>query len=104
VTAPGKPEVRLDAWAVEWRKPPGGSAWIAPELGSPVLTGTTPDGRWCTTSTIVGAVGRRVETRNTVYVLGRIAPRYRAWLREHRPGWDWRRPVVVREGRVEEPA
>lgn len=50
------------------------------------------------TSRIVSVKGRTVKTRSgSTYVLGRIKPEFREWLKENRPEWDWRNPIMFKE-------
>lgn len=92
---------KIEEWSV---KPDTSDPYIAPELAPVCLYGKCydhprqPDGKCVLTSPIVAVDGRRVTTKSgTVYELGRIDPKYRAWLREHRPGWDWRKPIMAKE-------
>lgn len=91
----------------DWAVMAGPSNYFeAPELWEPRLVGAVyghpdprhPDGKRIQTSRIAAAEGRVVTTqRGTRYRLGRIDPRYRSWLQDHRPRWDWRRPITVVE-------
>lgn len=96
---------RLDNWACT----ASGSPFQAPELASLRLAGVVTghlnprheDGKSIVTSSVTGASGRIITTKNTRYRLGRIDPAYRKWLRENRPNWDWRNPVtMLKEGGV----
>lgn len=59
---------------------------------------TRPDGRNVTTSQVKTVDGRIITTRSgSLYRLGRINPAFRKWLREHRPKWDWRNPITIKE-------
>lgn len=85
---------KLENWSVTFR----GDRYTAPELRPPCLQGVVADGpragKSVITSRIVAADGRVVETwSGSKYVLGKIDPKYRAWLREHRPDWDFRNPI-----------
>lgn len=95
--------VRIDNWRVGSNQ----TGYTAPEAVCYMLVGEIQDhpnyyGRgpttWDTpkkvqTSYITGAKGRIVTTRSgTKYILGRINPAYRKWLRKSKPKWDWRNP------------
>ena len=55
-----------------------------------------PDGKEIMTSGIESIEGRLVRTRSgSVYQLGRIDPKYRAYLRETSPDWDYRNPIRI---------
>jgi len=59
-----------------------------------------PEGSSITTSAIdVSSIrGRRFRTRSgTLYVLGTIDPKFRAWLRKERPNWNHRKPLTIKE-------
>ena len=96
-------QVKIDNWAVACNQ----NGYMAPEVVSHYLVGEIrehPDWhgeghlrfgepKLVTTSRMAGASGRVVTTRSgTEYRLGRISPEYRAWLRQHKPNWNWRRP------------
>jgi len=90
--------VRLELWSMR------GDPYTAPELNPMRLQGVVyghsrkPDGKRVTTSHIVAVQGRCVKTNSgTVYRLGTVEPAYRAFLREHRPNWDWRKPITIIE-------
>ena len=88
--------VKLNNWSIVGENDP----YKAPELRKKYLQGKVfghlqvEDGKMVTTSSIQSFSGRKVRTRNTLYVLGKIDPNYRKWLREHRPNWDWREPLT----------
>jgi hypothetical protein len=48
------------------------------------------------TSSINEINGRTVYTKSgSVYILGRINPEYRKWLKKNSPNWNWRKPVRI---------
>ena len=48
-----------------------------------------------TSSPIVKVNGRRVFTKSgSIYRLGKIDKKFRKYLREIRPQWDWREPIT----------
>jgi len=58
------------------------------------LVGTLENGKTVKTSSVQKVEGRKITTNSgTVYVLGKIDPEYRKFLREHQPDWDWREPL-----------
>lgn len=76
--------------------------YLAPELRSISLRGDVynsgkfKDGCSITTSPVVSANGRTVETEGgSKYRLGAIDKSYRKFLKKIRPNWDWRNPVKV---------
>lgn len=89
--------VRLEQWSVYL------DPFKAPESCDKRLVGRVyghkrhKDGKMVTTSRFVAASGRVVTTASgTVYRLGRICPKYRAWLRENGIPYDSKRPVRVK--------
>jgi hypothetical protein len=89
--------IKLNNWSTTGSFDP----YLAPELhkvylqgfaiGHPKL-GDTP----VKTSWIVSVRGRLVITYSgSVYKLGRIDPKFRAWLKINRPGWLWRKPITI---------
>lgn len=95
---------RLDGWSV--------TTYLGHGLfsGSFALVGAVSghpdprhhDGKRIITSAVLSFEGRVVTTRSRRYRVGRIDPAYRRWLRENRPGWDWRRPFTVLDESVPE--
>jgi hypothetical protein len=89
---------RIENWSVNWRS---NDPYRAPECAGVAICGLVyghpqqPDGKSVKTSPIVAAKGRLVWTEHTVYELGKIDRKYRKWLRENRPDWDWRNPVTA---------
>ena len=90
-----KPVVKLHNWATVNNPDP----YTAPELQKLKLSGNAyghslfEDGKEITTTSVLSITGRKIETKNTIYVLGRIAPQFRKWLRTQRPQWNWRKPI-----------
>ena len=90
--------LKLNNWYVSGNADP----YTAPECAQPYLKGNVEghpnfeDGKHISTSPIVDAEGRVVTTRSgSTYKLGKIAPKYRKWLKENRPEWDWKIPITV---------
>ena len=90
-----KEALRLDNWSVTNNMtgyiPPEcvkvylqGFVWGHPHLGNSI----------CRTSSIQEIKGRFIKTRNTLYYLGKIDPKYRRWLKQNKPDWDWRKPII----------
>lgn len=74
-----KPKYKIENWSVT----SNGDLYTPPELQIPVLQGNIyghfrfPDGTFTTTSRIVGkALGWCVETKNSVYELGAVDPKW----------------------------
>lgn len=93
--------IRIDMWSVCFAIH---DPWLAPELKGQALHGFVNDHplfkesspKRVTTSPITKIDGRKIVTASgTVYILGRIEPKYRKWLRECRPAWDWRKPITL---------
>ena len=79
-----------------------GSPYQAPETLSLCLKGDVygherfRDGDRVKTSRVVEAKGRRVFTKSgSAYKLGRINPKFRKFLKKHRPDWNWRNPITI---------
>ena len=73
-----------------------------PELRTAHLQGNVyghprfPDGTQVRTSAIKDVKKRTVFTQSgSKYVLGNISSRYREWLHENRPNWNWRKPITI---------
>lgn len=88
---------RLDNWACVTRS----GHYTAPELGKLRLAGRVKDypsyTKWrpiWATHLIISSSGRTAKTKDITYQFGRINPEYRKWLRENRPSWDWRNPII----------
>ena len=70
----------------------GRDSYKAPEQQALHLQGSVyghpnfTDGQIIYTSRIVKADGRQVQTRNTLYDLGKVSPKYLEWYRKHGPG------------------
>lgn len=86
----------LNNWAVVTEQTTHG----APECARHVLIGTVhdhpmlQDGAAVTTSRIVAAVGRLVQTRSgTAYVLGAPSAEYLQWLRDNKLTYDVFEPI-----------
>ena len=80
--------------------------YLAPELRGLSLTGNAyghpkfEDGKNIRTSAVVLVDGRVVQTRSgTRYLLGRVDPDYRKYLRKIRPDWNWRQPLRMEKYR-----
>jgi hypothetical protein len=93
-----KPTVKLDDWLM---RTPTGDGYTAPEvlhsIAASTVVGTRPDGKSIRSSSIVKITGRLVETRNTIYQLGRINRGFRAWLRKEGNDYDPKHPLKWRE-------
>ena len=98
-----EPLLKLSNWSVTSRD---NNPYLAPELRTislkghidhhPVLGDRIEKGD-VVTSSIVEVNGRFVRTKsNHIYKLGKIDPKYRQWLRENRPNWDWRNPIIMK--------
>jgi len=55
------------------------------------------DGKHIITSPIKSVDKRKITTENTIYVLGKIDPKYRKYLKKERPNWNWRKPITIKE-------
>jgi hypothetical protein len=80
-----------------------GSPYQAPETIGLCLKGDVyghegfRDGDSVRTSRVVEIKGRIVYTvSGSVYKLGRIDPKFRKFLRKHRPNWNWRNPITIK--------
>ena len=50
-----------------------------------------------TTSTIEKVDGRKITTRSgNLYILGKIDPNFRKFLKRTRPNWNWRKPITIK--------
>ncbi len=84
-------EVRLENWHVAVRP---SDPYTAPELRATCLSGEVyghprfEDGDRITTSPVRSVEGRRAETNNTTYRLGKVSEQYRDWCRERGIGGD----------------
>ena len=83
--------VRIENWSLV---PGSDDPYKAPEQVGMSLQGfvyghpnrpTILEGEYVTTSRIVSANGRIVQTRNTTYELGTVDPDYLAWHKENYP-------------------
>lgn len=102
--------IKLESWSVR-QHPDNG--YTPPEMCIPVLVGI-PDrhphkpykdvtNKKIRTSQIISSNGRKVTTRSgTVYLLGKVDPEYRKYLRKISPNWDYRKPVTVNTGGSDE--
>ena len=83
----------------EWSVVMSGDKYTAPECRRPRLTGLCknhpkfPDNTRIYSSKILSSEGRVVETLNTKYLLGRIDPKYREWIRDNYGSYDRANPV-----------
>ena len=98
--------IRIDNWSV---CAPGVDAYTPPECITISLQGIIFDhprddlkkridpkkGKHVITSSIQEADKRLFNTYNTTYKLGRISPKYRKWLKENKPEWNWRKPITL---------
>lgn len=89
---------KLDNWSVKGNASP----YTAPECYSLCLTGTVTghprfaDGDVIRTSSIKDAKGRFVHTNSgSIYKLGKINPKYRAWLKKNRSDWNHKIPITI---------
>ena len=89
--------IRLDLWSVHY---PTSDGYTAPELLPRVLVGycyghpRKSDGGHVQTTRIVSVKGRIVTTSSgSTYRLGRIDPKYRAFLRAQ--GWPYNRHTPI---------
>lgn len=95
------PVVRLVDWSVKDNR--AASPYMAPEQTTKHLVGrafghptAVNDGGILTSSPIKAVNGRLVTTKSgTVYRLGRIDPKYRAWLRNEGIAYDPHNPVRI---------
>lgn len=107
-----KPIVRLHHWCVRKSKV---DPWTPPETVTTHLQGVVDKvkiddehpkakkwytrqatGDLITTSHIVSASGRTIETTNTTYILGAIDPKYRKWMKDNDIEYDQREPIKFR--------
>lgn len=98
-----KPEVRLEQWSISGLWP----GWQAPNGSQPdyleiKLNGEVyghdrfDDGERVSSSVILNVQGRKIETHNTIYILGEIDPKYLQWCIDqgcHVPTVD--EPIIV---------
>lgn len=84
-----KPEVKMEQWSVSGCWPLGGY-WMSPNGSDPScdpirLSGAVIgrkgfiDGKRVYSSVIQNVQGNRIETHNTIYILGEIDPKYLEW-------------------------
>jgi hypothetical protein len=92
--------IKLHNWKVVSEK---GSPYRAPETLGIQLKGDVyghkafNDGDHIRTSAIVSVEGRVISTRSgSLYLLGRIDPLYRKFLKLQRPHWNWRKPITFK--------
>lgn len=91
--------VKLENWSVTYSLE---DCYVAPELRGGALLGTCyghpkhKDGSVVKTSQIKKAMGKIVQTRNTIYELGSPDPDYLEWLENHDYNYDPDMPVKVR--------
>ena len=84
-----------------WSTTGTGDLYTPPEMQKLALQGKVyghpryKDGTLLVTTPIETVKGRQVKTRNTHYVLGRIDPTFRQWLKKNRPKWDYKNPITV---------
>lgn len=93
--------IRLDNWSVCFAPR---DRYTPPEMSQKSLQGNAfghpkhDDGKHIATSLPVKVDGRIVTTcSGSVYKLGRIDPKYRQWLKENFPNWNWRKPLSLGE-------
>ena len=87
---PGEP-TRIENWSVELCP---GRPYLAPELHDHFHLAGLIGGKSKLTSRVVASSGRVVTTKSgSKYILGRIAPQYRRWMRQRGMKYDARRPV-----------
>lgn len=91
--------ITLEQWSTCYAS---GDIYDAPEVRGTCLNGIVTDhprfdgSSKVTTTRVVEVNGRIVTTRSgSVYKLGTIDPEYREWLRENRPEWDYKNPIVM---------
>ncbi len=96
--------VLLQNWFVRFRHADDRAYYLAPELNYKVIAGDVyrhprfPDGHSVKTSRIVSVEGRRVTTSGgTVYLLGRIQPEYRAWLKKEGLKYNPQSPISIKD-------
>jgi len=82
--------VRLDDWSCKLN---GDCVLRGRVYGHPDIE----DGTIIETDPVKSMKGRTIETEKEMFRLGRIDPKYRRWLRCHRPRWDWRNPLPEKE-------
>ena len=80
-----------------------GSPYNAPEMRGICVCGNIKnnilieDGHDVLTSTVKKVYHRVIHTvSGSRYRLGTINPKYRKWLRENRPNWNWRQPITLK--------
>jgi hypothetical protein len=78
------------------------SPYRAPETISVCMKGNVyghrafEDGASVKTSRVKSAHGRVITTvSGSVYLLGRIDPKFRKFLKNGRPDWNWRKPITI---------
>jgi hypothetical protein len=91
--------VRLKNWRMVLRGPV--DPFTPPECIPRVLCGNAfghpkfPDGTEIMSTRPVKVEGRKITTRNTIYILGNIEKEYRKYLKKERPNWNWRKPITM---------
>ena len=93
--------IKIDDWRVISH---GADPYMAPELQTRLVQGKVyrhpdpkfPDGSTITTSRITGFKGRTFDTYSGgdghQYVLGKIDPLYRKWIKIKQVPFNWRKP------------
>lgn len=89
--------IKMHNWSIGG----SGDAYTPPELQVKKLRGEVyghprfPDGHRISSSALIEAWSRTAVTKSgTRYVLGRINPEYRKFLKKNFPTWNWRRPFA----------
>jgi hypothetical protein len=97
-----KGEVLLQDWFVRFLHLD--DVYVAPECRHAVLAGEVyghprfPDGYPVKTSAVEKVEGRLITTRGgTVYRLGRISKKYRAWLKKEGRVYNPRQPITIKD-------
>jgi len=105
-----KPRFKLDNWSVGMGR---SNPFRAPECCKVVLQGQIreaknlsedhdrfewyerhiAEGSQVTIGTIVNVSGRVIETKNSIYVLGVVDPKYRKWLKENNIPFNRYNPI-----------
>lgn len=96
--------IRIDYWQIVHDS--GLVPYTAPELVRLYLRGFAHDhpklgSQEIQTSAVInfhlGKNGARLVTTKSgsVYLLGKINPKYRKWLKKHYPNWNWREPIKM---------
>jgi hypothetical protein len=96
--------IKINNWSITLHPAVANNPYLAPELRQPSVHGFAVGhpklgNSEVITSPIAEVRGRTVVTETgSHYHLGRIAPKYRAWLKANRPEWNWRKPITVKGG------